>query len=332
MLNQNLVAALISLGLPLSAQAMDGNMLGGGEVKVKSRDFPIAVFEKLTDPGSPFMSADGMQLAESMGLRKKLERLSVLNALHGALSEGERLTSEQREERSDLRFAVLESVEETRLQIDYIVAEIDEEQAILNEAVRLYSTDRDNRVNRANLLAFRTNGVLWAVAEALDIPTYKTPQLSIPSGAVGIVAGIVPSIFSIYATHSSNGSRYSRKPYPNILSKFYDFPTIPRIEYPPTVWDYFNAKPHGAAHTRREMIQKNWLEDNNIHIFKGGTSDEKLKKLTGNEPYVADMNLIEDKLIMMDQIKAVTLQMSRPLLEICMVARGKKRFVADAQP
>ena len=318
--------------MPTSSLAVDKSMLGLGPVKVQSRDFPIAVFEKLTDPSSPYISADGLQLADSLNLHKKLERLNELNHQHKSLGPGEKLPLELREERSELRFDILESVEETRLEVDYIVAEIEEEQAILNEAVRLYTTDRDNRVNRANLLAFRTNGVLWAVAEALDIPTYKNPQLSIPSGAVGIVAGIVPSIFSIYATRSSGGARFLRKPYPNILSKFYDFPAIPRIEYPPAVWDFLNAHPHDSMRSRRQIIQKNWLEDNNIQIFKGGSSDDKLKRLTGNAPYTADMNLIEDKLIMMDQIKGVIMQMSRPLLEICMVARGKKSFVVDGQP
>ena len=39
------------------------------------------------------------------------------------------------------------------------------------------------------------------------------------------------------------------------------------------------------------------------------------------------MELVSDKLIMIGQIKAVTLQMCRPLLEICMAVRGKKQFI-----
>ncbi|MBU6451845.1 MAG: hypothetical protein KGS72_08725 [Cyanobacteria bacterium REEB67] len=327
------MSALCALSMGSGCEFLFGPALAvdltlfGGKGKPQKRDFPIAVFEKLSDPSSEYISPDAVQLAEAMNLVPKLRRLMILNERHHALAPGESLSTADRVERTELRFDVLESVEEARLQIDFIIAEIEEEQAILNEAMRLFSSDRDARVNRANILAFRTNGALWAVAEALTIPSYKYPRYSIPSGAVGIVAGVVPSIFSIYATRSLNGGQYERHPYPNILSKIYDFPTIPRIEYPEIVWKYLNSCPHGQTRTRREIIKANWYADENIHIFKDGPSLEKLRKLTGNEPYTADMNLVSDKLIMSDQIKAVTLQMSRPLLEICMVARGRKKFV-----
>ncbi|MBS1997754.1 MAG: hypothetical protein JSS86_15635, partial [Cyanobacteria bacterium SZAS LIN-2] len=48
--------------------------------------------------------------------------------------------------------------------------------------------------------------------------------------------------------------------------------------------------------------------------------------------YVADMTLISDKLIMMGQVRAVALQMSRPLLEICMMVRGKKHMADTPSP
>ena len=162
---------------------------------------------------------------------------------------------------TELKFDVIESVEETRLQIDFVLAEIDDEQAILNEASRTYGADRDNRVNRANLASFRTNGVLWAVAEALDIYTYKSPRLSISSGTVGILAGIAPSVFSAYAVHSSGGRHYSRQSYPNILSKFYDFPTLPRIDFPDIVWQYFNSCPYEETKSRRELMKEHWYQD-----------------------------------------------------------------------
>lgn len=285
--------------------------------------YSVPIFEKLSDPLSTEMSADAEQLADLLGETQKLQRLMILvkQAQSGSLSHSDR------EEMNDLRFEILETVEETRLQIDFIVAEIEEEQAILAEARDKFSADRDNRVNKANLLSFRTNGVLWALAEALSVPTYKSPKLSIPSGTIGILAGIVPSVFSGYATRSSAGGHYLRQVYPNILTKIYDFPTIPRVEFPEIVWQYFNSKPRGETRTRRQIMQERWRDDKNIHAFSGGVDKHKLLLLTGNEPYLADLELISDKLIMMGQVKAVTMQMSRPLLEICMAARGKKHFV-----
>jgi hypothetical protein len=122
------------------------------------------------------------------------------------------------------------------------------------------------------------------------------------------------------------GSRYARQSYPNILTKIYDLPIVPRIDYPDIVWQYLNACPYGEKKTRRELLKEHWHKDENLHIFKNGINDTKLVRITGNEPYSSDLDLISDKLMMMDDIKAATLQMSRPLLEICMVARGKKHY------
>lgn len=300
-------------------------------VKSKGRTYATPIFDKLTDPLSDSMSSDAVQMAQLLGILDKLYRLAALKG-ELAATPGSRLSAEKREEMTDLKFDILETVEETRLQIDFVMAEIDEEQVILEEAERIFSEDRDSRVNRANQLAFRTNGALWAIAEAMDIPTYKTPKLSIPSGTVGIIAGIVPSLFSGYATRASSGGRYLRQVYPNILTKLYDIPTIPRVEYPDIVWQYLNARPYGETRSRREIMRQHWRDDSNIHAFKGGITENKVMLLTGNKPYTADLELISDKLIMMGQVKAVTLQMSRPLLEICMAVRGKKHFTQSAVP
>ncbi|MBS2007435.1 MAG: hypothetical protein JST01_10365 [Cyanobacteria bacterium SZAS TMP-1] len=301
-------------------------------LKGRTRSFATPIFEKLTDPQSDELSPDAVQLARLLGIWEEMHRLAYLQKATAALPAGEKLILAEREEERDIKLDILTKVEETRLQIDFVVAEIDEEQVILEEAMRIFQEDRDNRVNRANQLAFRTNGVLWAVAEALTIPSYKYPTLSVPSGTVGIVAGIVPSLFSGYATRASGGGRYERKCYPNILTKLFDLPAIPRIDFPDVVWQFLNSAPCGDTRTRKQVMQEHWRDDQNIHIFKDGVDSKKISILTGNQAYVADMTLISDKLIMMGQVRAVALQMSRPLLEICMMVRGKKHMADTPSP
>jgi hypothetical protein len=302
------------LGQPLNCCAFSPPFMNKG----KAPTFK-PMFENLSDPLSAEISPDAEQLAELLGIDDKLKKIIELNA-------SDALSGEQRQQLSDLRFDVLESVEETRLQIDFVQAEIDEEESILEEAGRVFRDHRDDRVNRANQLAFRTNGVLWTVAEALSIPTFKYTRLSVPSGSVGIIAGIVPSVFSEYAVLAGSGERYARQSYPNILTGIYDLPIIPRITFPDIVWQYLKAKPFGQPLSRKEVMRERWLNNKNIKVFKKGISKEKILLLTGNEPYTADLELISDKLIMLGQVKVVVLQMSRPLLEICMVARGKKKY------
>ena len=290
----------------------------------KNRSLVTPIFEYRGNPLDKDVSADALQLIDILDLRAKLQRLVDIEAQ--SAKDPTKLSAEVKDERNEIHLDVLSTVEETRLQIDFVNAEIDEEQVILEEALRVFTEERDDRVNRANLWAFRTNGVLWAVAEALDMPTYKSPKLSIPSGAVGIIAGIVPSVFSAYALRASDGGSFKRSIYPNMMTGIYRIPTIPRVEFPDVVWRWLNSPFGDDKRTRREAMIEHWQNDKNIHIFKGGVNHDKLMLLTGNEPFTTDMSLISDKLIMMGQLKAVTLQMSRPLLEICMVARGKKHF------
>jgi len=278
------------------------------------------IFEHQSDPFSAQLAPDALQLVGFLGMEDRLKRLIVLNDAPKDANQSSLLES------YGLKFEVLETVQEARLQMDFVLAEIDEELCFLEEALRIYSDDRDDRVNRANQRAFRTNGALWAVAEALTMPTYKSPKLSIPSGAVGIVAGIIPSIFSEYALRASSGDHYARKAYPNVLSCIFDMPLIPRITFPEIVLKYFNSCPQGEQRTRKEILRQRWQENKNIRTFRGGMTQQKLMLLTGNVPYTSDLEFCRDRVIMLKQVRSTVWQMSRPLLEICQVARGKKRF------
>ena len=111
-----------------------------------------------------------------------------------------------------------------------------------------------------------------------------------------------------------------------MMTELYDIPTIPRVEFPNVIWRWLNSSTSDDKRSRRQIMLNHWRDDRNMHVFSDGINHQKFLLLTGNENYRTDMKLNSDKLIMMGQLKAVTLQMSRPLLEICMAARGKKHF------
>jgi hypothetical protein len=287
---------------------------------------PPATFRVLTDPYSDEVSTNAQQVIKILFLNDKLKQLHDLQQQAKALN-GQKLPLELRQDIADLKIEVLETIEQARLEIDFLVAEIEVEQASAEELLQAYTTERDNRVNRANLNAFRTNGVLWAVAEALDIPTYSHPRYSISSGTIGIAAGLVPSIFSAYAVHSLGGKKYEREPYPNVLCKIYGFPVLPAINYPDSVWRYLNTVPPGeTTKTRRDLLISHWVQDRNIHIFDHGITKTELTLLVGIDQSKVSIDLLTDRLTMVREVKAFALQMSRALLEINMIVREKKHL------
>jgi hypothetical protein len=291
-----------------------------------SLDARMSILHSTSDPYSPGLSVEAIQLADLLHITDKLKRLHQLQ--QQVLQAGDQKPSvELRQDLADLRVELLTTIEQTRLEIDFVTSEIDEENARFFEWLKTFEEDRDNRVNRANAWAFRTNGVLWAVAEALDIPTYRTPKYSISSGAIGIVAGLVPSVFSAYALRSGSGEKYERNAHPNMLSKVYGFPTHEGIEYPETVWTYLNTPPPGTdKRSRREMLIDHWITDINIHIFKNGVTKDDLILLTGAAQPKVTIDLLHDRMTMLSEVEAATVQMNRPLLEINMAMQGKKKL------
>ncbi|HEY9719920.1 MAG TPA: hypothetical protein V6C69_20740 [Trichormus sp.] len=291
-----------------------------------SLDARMSILHSTSDPYSAGLSPEAVQLADQLHITDKLKRLQQMQ--QQVLQSGNQKPSvELRQDLADLKIELLTTIEQTRLEIDFVTSEIEEENARFFEWLKTFEQDRDNRVNRANAWAFRTNGVLWAVAEALDIPTYRTPKYSISSGAIGIVAGLVPSIFTAYALRSGSGEKYERNAHPNMLSKVYGFPTHEGIEYPETVWTYLNMPPPGTdKRSRREMLIDHWVSDINIHIFKNGVTKDDLVLLTGAAQPKVDIELLHDRMTMLSEVEAATLQMNRPLLEINMAMQGKKKL------
>ncbi len=285
------------------------------------------IFDTVCDSHSSDLSPDAVQLSESLGLTGKFKELDELKRRLAQLN-GQKAPVELRQDIGDLRFDIMATIQQTNLEVAFVIAEIEKEEAVMEEILKAYTQERDARVNRANLWAFRTNGSLWAIAEALSIPTYKYPKLSIPGGTVGIVAGLVPSIFSAFAVRSSSGRWHERGSYPNMLTKLYDFPTCPRTEFPDSVWAHLNSKPSGENRTRREMLLDHWRYNSNFPFLKSGETAERLKILTGATSQRINMEVLADRLIMTRQMKAVVLQMNRPLLELSMALQGKKTLRA----
>jgi hypothetical protein len=294
----------------------------------KSTYVPIPIFILPTDPNTQTVSPDAVQLAQILGLTEKLK---LIQDLRRQAEQGQRLPVDLRQDLADARLDVLETIGQARLDIDFVSAEVEEELAAAQELLHVYSAARNDRIDRLNAYGFRVNGVMWAVAEAFDIPTYKTPKYSIPSGTIGILAGLVPSAFSLYALRAPE-SRYVRQSYPNMLSKIFDYPTIPRIEYPTSVWTYLNSKPpEEPSESRRSIMIDYWLHDQNIRSLRGSVHGKTIKTpdldtLTGTKQNNVTIQMLSDRLTMLRETRAVVMQMNRPLLELNMVSRGLKRF------
>jgi hypothetical protein len=297
----------------------------------KSQSEPPS-WQFMTDITSEIASPEAVSLARQLDLVPRFKRLQQLRSDMNALGES-KPSSESRLELSEVKEEIIETIEQTRLEADYVQAELSVEIAAQNELLRELTSYRDHIVNRANQWSFRTNGALWAIGEALDIPTYSHPRYSISSGTIGILAGLVPSVFSIFAIHASAGPHIDRAPRPNLLAPLFQFPTtIRRLEYPKSVWDFLHSPPSSnpSGKSRLDMLVGHWVEDSNIHLFSDKCSNRQIEEITGVTAQSTTINLVSDRLNMLDQLHALINHMNRPLLELMMVVRGTKHLDVNA--
>jgi hypothetical protein len=289
----------------------------------KKSQLPFVYIPYISDVHTATVSAEAIQLAQQLKLTDNLTELSKLKKAR--LADKNSLSGDELERYRDLKEDVTETIEQTRLEVDFAQAELVREIAVHSELLAAYTAERDRKVNLSNAWGYRTNGVLWAAAEGLDIPTYAHPRYSIPSGIVGIVAGLAPSAFSLYALRQEGGARFERKPHPNMLSKVFNYHVTPELEYPDSVWTWLNSQaPVGPKGTRLEFLIDWWQKDGNIRYFSAKPTHHQLDLLTATVQDDLTIQLISDRLAMLRSLDALILGINRPLLELMMVVRGTK--------
>jgi hypothetical protein len=297
-----------------------------------SNALPRQILRTGINLNSADISPNSMQLANDIQLSPVLQRLqSLRQKIDSMPASAER--SEARLDFLEARDQALQIISRTSLEIDFVIAEMNAEQNIYTEILSTFVGNRDKLLARVNAASFISNGVLWAAAEAFDIPTYKYTKLAIPSGTLGVLAGIVPSLASMYTLKAVNGAKKTSEVEPNMLAKLFDYPTTADIEYPKSVWLYLSQVPANSTNgkTRRyEMIDR-WIADSNIPGFTKRDNKEQLDVITASIAQKKGLSIatLSTRQVMLTQLSAEVLKMKRMLLELSMVVQGDKQFVAS---
>jgi len=304
------------------------------EAGANTQAFPRQILRTGVNLTTPGLSPNTMQMANAIGMTPLLNRMQQLR---GRIDEGGPITLENlsaRQDLSDTRSRVILLIERTDLEIDFTLAEISAEERVYDEILSTFTGNRDKLLARINATSFISNGILWAIAEAYDIPTYKYPRLSIPSGTIGIAAGIVPSIASMYTLRAVNGKKKTSEIEPNMLAKLFGYPTTVDIDYPHSVWDYLNQVPADDPKGKKRLDQlvDRWIADSNMPAFTNRSSKEQLDVLTASvaQRKGLTISMLSARQTMLNQLNSEILKMKRMLLELAMAAQGDKQFTAAA--
>lgn len=292
---------------------------------------PGKILRMKIDLHAASVSPDAVALGDQINITPLLNEIQALRAKlkqKGTADDAE--FTNTRLELNEARQEALEIIQQVNLEADYVEAQICEEQSLYADMLQHMTAARDKSIALTNALSFGTNGTLWAICEAIAIPTYAHPNLSVPSGIVGILAGVVPTFASFYAMKQVSGKKYSYKEEPNMLTKLFDRPVAMHCEYPDSVWNFLNSVPPNDATGRRRVDQiiDRWIEDKNIPSFTTRTSERQVDLITGTRaiPKTITIDLLSTRQTMLDQLTSEILKMKRLLLELMLAVRGTKHI------
>ena len=316
--------------LPLSQAALAETVQlnsRSGETGANTMAIPKQILHTGVSLTSNSISPNTRQLCDSINLTPVLERIQTLRG------QVQSTNNQDLALRMDLWDATQKAqiiIQRTDLDIDFTLAEIGAELQVYNEILSTYTSDRDKLLARVNAGSFISNGVLWAACEAFSVPTYKYPGLSVHSGILGITAGIVPSLASMYTLKAVNGKKKTSEADPNMLAKLFNYPTNPNIEYPSSVWTYLHEVPADEAKGKKriDQIVDRWIADSNMPGFNDRTSKKQLNILTASVPEKKGLSIatLSARQVMLQQTSAEIMKMKRNLLELTMVLQGEKQI------
>jgi len=291
---------------------------------------PGKILQVKIDLRSPTMSPEAVALGDQLGLTPLLSRIQSLRGQMRGRNDNDPDIHQLRLALNEARQEALEIVTQVDLEADYVEAQIVEEQSLYADMLQHMTAERDKSVAITNAVSFGTNGALWAVCEAIAVPTYRQPILSIPSGILGVLAGVIPSFASFYAMRQVAGKKYSYKEEPNMLSKLFGRPVGLHCEYPDSVWNYLAAVPPNDPSGKRRVDQiiDRWIVDNNIPSFTSRSSERQVDLITGTKtiPKTLTIDLLSTRQTMLDQLTSEVLKMKRLLLELMLAVRGTKQI------
>jgi hypothetical protein len=295
-----------------------------------SVEVPTQILKTGISLTSETVSPNSAQVADIIGLTPVIKRLQTLREQVGQLK-GEAPTLENlalRQDYTETRVQARQILEQSNLEIDYVLAEINAERNLYGEILSSMIAKRDRLVARSNAASFYTNGALWAVGEAFDIPTYRVPRYSIPSGTVSILAGVVPSFFSLWAMHQYNGKKIRSENEPNMLAKLFDYPITAEVDYPASVLAFLDTVPPDGTSkkSRKNQLIDRWLADQNIPSFTDRKNKKLLDAITAAVSQDKGMSIdtLSARQGMLEQLAGEVMKMKRMLLELSMTTTGDK--------
>jgi|GEM_PF-6408167 len=255
------------------------------------------------------LTNDARQMAEQLGLMPLInEYLQLKNQI--PLSERANTAKLQsiRQDITDLILTTMLEVQSVNAKINLEIAQGDD--------VRNFLEDKRDKAIKYNSIANIVAGTVSnVIGVSLQAPR-NFPEL--PGEIVELTGGGSQTALGILALKQQNGGKHGLPARANMLAKLFDRPVPLQAEFPPNIWAYLNSPFEGGKMTKRAQLIEAWKSVGLIPDSRKPSYSRQVELITATakNQYHVTIDLIEDRSIMLADLRAVLSQMDGNLLEL----------------
>lgn len=219
-----------------------------------------------------------------------------------------------------LRQNLLENLITASFEVRSVMSRIDDNISRTNELRSVMEEKRQRRVQYADVANFLQSGATEVISSSMVFNGGRAgAPLVVPAAVLAVLGGVLEIGISSYSVHLEKGDHRSSPPDPNMLAPIFGFDT-PDTRLPHGV-ELFMDDPHPQSHTgetRREHLIHQWVRLGRISPVTSRSGKQQVSLLAGVRPLEKQLtiDLLQDRALMLSDLRAAVGQMDREMFEI----------------
>lgn len=249
----------------------------------------------------PPVTQQAERTAQEIGVTTQVQRLRML---WEQCDQSNAVTIEE----IALRQQITVAVTMTALDVDSVIAEIDNERSQILEERDALSSARDRRINILSVANIVTGGASGILTNAMQF----SASTALAGDAIGIGGGAAGVMLSILGLRVQ-GPKAPLAASPRMLAPLLQ-PGSDTSAYPPEVWSFLNT-PGESGISERDKLINEWVQEKRIGPPSAPASQKKIDLLSsGQEQHKAlPIGALTDRSVMLLHVRVQVALMNRDL-------------------
>jgi hypothetical protein len=227
-------------------------------------------------------------------------------------------------EELSMRQDILETAIATSLEVDGVLAELENERDHLSELNSVLQGRRDHTVSLLSAANLVTGTGLGIAVNAMQ---FSSTTANVGNG-LGVASGIGSTVLSIIGIRAQGGPVVSVGRIPNMLAPLFRRPAALNAYYPPEIMDYLKSVPPGQSEssgTRLDQLMSEWRQAGRIGNQGQPKTEKKIAMLTSSLDKKTKLSIddINDRIAMLADVTGRVGLMKRDLAELMLSLRKK---------